>query len=192
MSMEMASSTIIALRFFLRRWDLRPGVNGSVESSLGMVIRILLRQTDLGSFLMVAARSIILAIICFAATSLTMVIHTLDSPATSVRLFCPDILVLVLLPMLIDYFNSCVRASSLGIVAQIKIMGEPSLVFTGLRFGFITRLCHRRRKSLKTLKICSFFLDFILYLLKTAYVSIPCTIYSYKYILYWLSKKIGG
>jgi hypothetical protein len=32
-------------------------------SSLGMVLRILLRQTDLGSFLMVTARSIILAII---------------------------------------------------------------------------------------------------------------------------------
>jgi hypothetical protein len=46
-------------------------------------------------------------------------------------------LVLVLLPMLIDYFNGCARARSLGIAAQIKIMGEPSLVFTGLWFGFI-------------------------------------------------------
>jgi hypothetical protein len=32
--------------------------------------------------------------------------------------------------MLIDYFNGCARARSLGIVTQIKIMGEPSLVFT--------------------------------------------------------------
>jgi hypothetical protein len=39
--------------------------------------------------------------------------------------------------MLIDYFNGCARARSLGIAAQIKIMGEPSLVFTGLWFGFI-------------------------------------------------------
>jgi hypothetical protein len=39
--------------------------------------------------------------------------------------------------MLIDYFNDCARARSLGIAAQIKIMGEPSLVFTGLWFGFI-------------------------------------------------------
>jgi hypothetical protein len=54
-----------------------------------------------------------------------------------VWLFRPDILVLVLLPMLIDYFNGCARARSLGIAAQIKIMGEPSLVFTGLWFGSI-------------------------------------------------------
>jgi hypothetical protein len=46
-------------------------------------------------------------------------------------------LVLVLLPMMIDYFNGCARARSLGIAAQIKIMGEPSLIFTGLWFGFI-------------------------------------------------------
>jgi hypothetical protein len=77
-------------------------------------------------------------------------------------------LVLVLLPMLIDYFNGCVRAHSLGSVAQIKIMGEPSLVFTDLWFGFIRlpseniRLCHGRRKSLKTSKICLLLLDFIL------------------------------
>jgi hypothetical protein len=46
-------------------------------------------------------------------------------------------LVLVLLPMLIDYFNGCARARRLDIAAQIKIMGEPLLVFTGLWFGFI-------------------------------------------------------
>jgi hypothetical protein len=44
---------------------------------------------------------------------------------------------LVLLPMLIDYFNGCACARSLGIAAQIKIMGELSLVFIGLWFGFI-------------------------------------------------------
>jgi hypothetical protein len=49
-----------------------------------------------------------------------------------VRLFCPDMLMLVLLLMLIDYFNGYTRARSLGTAAQIKIMGEPSLVFTGL------------------------------------------------------------
>jgi hypothetical protein len=46
-------------------------------------------------------------------------------------------LVLVLLPMLIDYFNGCTRARSLGIAAQIKIIKKPSLVFIGLWFGFI-------------------------------------------------------
>jgi hypothetical protein len=56
-------------------------------SSLGMVFRILLRQTDLGSFLTVVARSIILAIIFPAAMSSTMVIRTLDSPTTSTKLF---------------------------------------------------------------------------------------------------------
>jgi hypothetical protein len=49
-----------------------------------------------------------------------------------VQLFCLDILVLVLLPMWIDYFNGYARAHSLGIAAQIKIMGEPPLIFTGL------------------------------------------------------------
>jgi hypothetical protein len=43
----------------------------------------------------------------------------------------------VLLPMVIDYFNGCTRACSLGIAALIKIMGEPSLVFSGHWFGFI-------------------------------------------------------
>jgi len=39
--------------------------------------------------------------------------------------------------MVIDYFNGCARARSLGIAAQIKIMGEPPLVFSGLWFSFI-------------------------------------------------------
>jgi hypothetical protein len=34
--------------------------------------------------------------------------------------------------MLIDYFNGCARVRGLGIAVQIKIMGEPSLIFTGL------------------------------------------------------------
>jgi hypothetical protein len=77
-------------------------------------------------------------------------------------------LVLILLPMLIDYFNGRARERSIGITAKFKIMGEPSSVFIGLWFGFIwlpyknTRLCPERRQSLKTSKICSFLLDFIL------------------------------
>jgi hypothetical protein len=42
--------------------------------------------------------------------------------------------------MVIDYFNGYARARSLGIAAQIKIMGEPSLVFSGLWFGIYLRL----------------------------------------------------
>jgi hypothetical protein len=38
--------------------------------------------------------------------------------------------------MVIDYFNGCACAR-LGIAAQIKIMGEPLLVFLGHWFGFI-------------------------------------------------------
>jgi hypothetical protein len=37
--------------------------------------------------------------------------------------------------MLIDYFNGRACARDLGIAAQIKIIGESSLVFTGLWFG---------------------------------------------------------
>jgi hypothetical protein len=37
--------------------------------------------------------------------------------------------------MLDDYSNGCARACSLGTAAKIKIMGEPSLVFTVLWFG---------------------------------------------------------
>jgi hypothetical protein len=42
--------------------------------------------------------------------------------------------------MLFDNFNDCARAHSLGIAAQIKIMGEPSLVLTGLWFGISLEL----------------------------------------------------
>jgi hypothetical protein len=58
-----------------------------------------------------------------------------DSPVTSTRLFgfsSLGKLVLVLLLMLHDYFNSYARAHSLGIVAQIKKKGGSLLVFAGL------------------------------------------------------------
>ena len=48
--------------------------------------------------------------------------------------------------MLLDYFNGCARARSLGIAAQIKIIGEPLLVFTGLWFGFYVRLPSEKYK----------------------------------------------
>jgi hypothetical protein len=51
-----------------------------------MVPQILLRQIDFGSFLSVAARRIILAVFVSVATSLTMVIRTIDSPATLIKL----------------------------------------------------------------------------------------------------------
>jgi hypothetical protein len=48
-----------------------------------MVLQILLRQIDIGSFLMVAARSIILAIFCPAVMSPKMVIRVVGSLAMS-------------------------------------------------------------------------------------------------------------
>jgi hypothetical protein len=48
--------------------------------------------------------------------------------------------------MWIDYFNGCARACNLGIAAQIKIMGEPLLVFTGLWFGIYLGLPSKKYK----------------------------------------------
>jgi hypothetical protein len=48
--------------------------------------------------------------------------------------------------MWIDYFNGCARARSLGITAQIKIMREPPLVFTGLWFGIYLGLPSEKYK----------------------------------------------
>jgi hypothetical protein len=42
---------------------------------------------------------------------------------------------LVLLPMFIDYFHGCVERIALALQLKIKIMVEPSSVFTGLWFG---------------------------------------------------------
>jgi hypothetical protein len=52
----------------------------------------------------------------------------------AVRLLFPDILLLVLLSRLIEYFNGCCVHASLAFAAQIKFMREPSLIFTGLWF----------------------------------------------------------
>jgi hypothetical protein len=88
----------------------------------------------------------------------------------TVWLLFHGILVLVFLLMVTDYFNCCTCACSLGIAAHIKIMGESSLVFSGLWFytylwlpsGSI-RLCNGRRKSLKILKLLvSFRLCFVI------------------------------
>jgi hypothetical protein len=48
--------------------------------------------------------------------------------------------------MWIDYFNGCARACSLGIAAQIKIMEEPPLIFTGLWFGIYLELPSEKYK----------------------------------------------
>jgi hypothetical protein len=45
-----------------------------------------------------------------------------------------------------DYFNSCARARSLGIAAQIKILGEHSLVFVGSWFGIYLGMLSEKYK----------------------------------------------
>jgi hypothetical protein len=71
--------------------------------------------------------------------------------------------------MWIDYFNGCSRARSLGIAAQIKIMGEPPLIFTGLWFGIYFglpsekyKIVSWKKKEFKDIKDLLVFLDFIL------------------------------
>jgi hypothetical protein len=140
--MEMASSSIIDLRFFLRRRDLHPGVNDSIERlQFSRYSSLDLASPDRSWIFSHGRREEYYPCNNFPGC---YVLDNGDSYSRFpsdvdqvVRLFRPDILVLVLLPMLIDYFNGCARAHNLGIAAQIKTMGEPSLVFTSLWFGSI-------------------------------------------------------
>jgi hypothetical protein len=75
---------------------------------------------------LVVARRFFLAISIPTATFLTMVIRILGPLATSTRFVFPEILVVVLPPILNAYYNDCARAYNLGTAAKIKIMGEPS------------------------------------------------------------------
>ena len=134
--MEMASSTISDLRPFVRRRDLLPGVNGGVVrlkfnryglSDLASPDRFWsfshgCRKEDYPRNFCPG---------CYVLDNGDSYSRLPSDVNQAVRLLFPVILVLVLLPMLIDYFNGCARARSLGTAAQIKIMGEPSLVFTG-------------------------------------------------------------
>jgi hypothetical protein len=64
-----------------------------------------------------------------------MVIRTLGSPSNvdkGIQFLVSRILVLVLFPMLDDYFNGYTHAHSFGIVAQIKNMRESLIVFASL------------------------------------------------------------
>jgi hypothetical protein len=77
-----------------------------------------------------------------------MVIRTLDSPATSIKLFSYFALI-----HWCWYFCRCwlttliaACACSLGIVAQIKIVGEVLLIFTGLWFGIYLGLPSEKYK----------------------------------------------
>jgi hypothetical protein len=86
-------------------------------------------------FLMVAARSIVLAIfVQLLRHSYSRLASDIDK---AVWLLFPAKLVLILLSMTIDCFNIYVCSRSLSIASQIKILGECTLVFTGLWSDFL-------------------------------------------------------
>jgi hypothetical protein len=126
-------------------------------------ISISLRQIDFGFFSLGHRKEIYPRNICPGYYVLDNGVSYSRLPSDVyqvVRLFCHVILILVLMPMLINYFNGCARARSLGIAAQ-KIMENRRWYLQV--YGFVsilsclqknTRFCHGRRKSLKTLKIC--------------------------------------
>jgi hypothetical protein len=77
-----------------------------------------------------------------------------------VRLLFLAKLVLVLLPMLVDYFTGCIRACNLGTAAQnygrIFDVIYRSMIDIYIIILLILRLCPGIRKSLKSLKIFFF------------------------------------
>jgi hypothetical protein len=126
MSMKMTSSTIIDLQPFDRRRDLPPGVNGGV----GRLNSFRYGPSDLASpdrfwiFSLGRREENYPHSICPGG----YIIDNGDSyprlPSGGdqvVRLFCPDILVLVLLPILIDYFNDYARHVALALWLELKL-----------------------------------------------------------------------
>jgi hypothetical protein len=162
--MEMTPSAIskVALWPFVRRQDQLPGVNVGVESlqfsrygssDLASLDRFWIfshgcREEDYPHGFCPD---------CYVLDNGDSYYRLFNNVDKADRLLFPSTLVLVLLLMLIDYFNGCARTHSLGIAAQIKIMGEPSLrwylyVYSLLSifdcFQKNTRLCLERRKNL--------------------------------------------
>jgi hypothetical protein len=93
-----------------------------------------------------------------------------------VRLIFSGILVLVFLPMLIEYFNGYVCARSFGIAYQIKTIGESSLVFLGLWFGNYLWLHSKKYKIVswnkKKCKIVSRDLDHLLVYFRLYFITV--------------------
>jgi hypothetical protein len=159
--MEMSSFIISDLQLFVQRRDLLPGVNG------GAVRLQFFRYglQDLASpdrFWIISpgcreegySRNICPN--CYVFDNGDSYYRLSSDVDKAVRFLFPGILVLVLLPMWYDYFNSCVRARSLGTAAQIKkwenhywYLQIYGVIFVPLSFGRLqenTRLCHRRRR----------------------------------------------
>jgi hypothetical protein len=126
MPMKMVSSTIIDLRPFVRRRDLHPGVSGSVgRSTFSRYGPSDLASPDQSWIFSHGCREEYyprnICLGCYIlgkGDSCSRLSNNIDQ---AVRLFFPGILVLVLLPIVIDYFNGYARARSLGIAVQIKL-----------------------------------------------------------------------
>jgi hypothetical protein len=86
--------------------------------------------------------------------------------------------------MWIDYFNGCARARSFGIAAQIKIMGEPSLVFIGLWFDIYVGLPSENYKIMSWKKKEFEDLEDLLVFFRLYFVIIKDS--SYVYTMYYL------
>jgi hypothetical protein len=169
--MKMSSSTISDLQAFVQRRDLLLGVNGGVVrlQFYRYGLSDLTSPSRFWSFLMVAARRIILAIFIPAAMSSTMVIRTLGSPAASTRLFglfsleywcwysCRCWLIVLMV--------ACVHVA-LALRLKYKNMGAPLLVFAGIWYDIYAiifwlpsekyEIVSWKKKSLKISKISSF------------------------------------
>jgi hypothetical protein len=73
--------------------------------------------------------------------------------------FFPSKLMLVLLPILFDYFNVCMPTCNLGITAKTEIAGEP-LVYILLVCDLISMVISK---------------DLLVSSITTAHISLPCT-----------------
>jgi hypothetical protein len=176
--MKMALSIIIDLGSFDRRWDLPPVVNGGV----GRLNTFRYGPSDLASpdqFCIFSlsrreenySRNIYLD--CYVLDNSDSYSKLPSDIDKVVQLFCPVILVLVLLPMLIDYFNGCTCVRDLGIADQIKIMEEP--VFTCWWLGIYLRLPSEKYKIVlwkkKNCKLRSLLVSFRLHFVIVKYRS---------------------
>jgi hypothetical protein len=178
MSIKIASSTISDLRSFVQRRNFLPPVNDGVVrlQFYKYGLSDLTSPSQFWSFRMVATMRIILAIFIPDATSLAMVIRTLGSPAASTRLFGLFSLEYWYLYScrcwLIILMAACVHVA-LALRLKYKNMGAHLLVFVGIRYDIYAiifwlpsekfEIVSWKKKSLKTLKISSFSLNFILY-----------------------------
>jgi hypothetical protein len=172
-SIKITSSIIRDLCAFVRRWDLLPSVNcRGGRLSLSRYDPSYLASLDQswtfshGCHEKYCPRNICPGCyVCDNGDSYSRFTSDVDKAVW--LLFC-DILVWVFLLMVNDYFNSYVRAHSLGIAAQLKIVGEPSSVFSGLWFDCLWlppgkyKIVSWKKKYFQDIEDLLIFLDFIL------------------------------